>query len=168
MSHLHTRAVIKAAHYDRLNRQLAGILETERDFIANTANFAALLFEELPGLNWAGFYLYRHGELVLGPFQGRVACVRIKMGSGVCGTAAQNRCSLIVDNVHEFDGHIACDHASNSEIVIPLVEGDRLIGVLDLDSPVFARFDEQDKLGLERMAATFMKLTTIDIPSQKM
>lgn len=145
-----------AALYDQLASQLRSLLEGERDFIANAANFAALLFHSLPDLNWAGFYLYKDGELVLGPFQGQPACVRIAMGKGVCGTAAERRETLLVDNVHEFPGHIACDNASNSEIVVPLVKGDRLIGVLDLDSPTFARFDEEDAAGLNELVAIFV------------
>lgn len=136
-----------------LAQQAAGLLSGERDPWANAANLAALLFEQLPDVNWAGFYFLRGGELVVGPFQGRVACVRIAPGSGVCGTAAATRRTLIVPDVHAFAGHIACDPASNAEIVVPLVSGDRLIGVLDIDSPTLNRFDEADAALLERLAA---------------
>jgi GAF domain-containing protein len=130
-----------------------GVLAGERDPWANAANAAALVYERLPDLNWAGFYFLRGGELVVGPFQGRVACVRIPLGQGVCGTAAQRRATLIVPDVHRFPGHIACDTASNSEIVVPLVDGGRLIGVLDLDSPRFDRFTAADARLLESLAA---------------
>ncbi len=130
----------------------AGLFAGERDPWANAANLAALLFERLPGLNWAGFYFLRGGELVVGPFQGRVACVRIALGSGVCGTAAAERRTVIVPDVHAFPGHIACDTASNSEIVVPLVAGSRLIGVLDLDSPSVGRFSPADAALLEPIA----------------
>ena len=121
--------------------QLAdGVFAGERDPWANAANAAALVFETLPDLNWAGFYFLRGGELVVGPFQGRAACVRIALGSGVCGTAAARRATIIVPDVHAFPGHIACDSASNSELVVPMLSGDRLIGVLDLDSPRHGRF----------------------------
>jgi GAF domain-containing protein len=121
--------------------QLAeGVFAGERDPWANAANAAALVFESLPDLNWAGFYFLRGGELVVGPFQGRTACVRIPLGTGVCGTAATRRATVIVPDVHDFPGHIACDSASNSELVVPILSGDRLIGVLDLDSTRFGRF----------------------------
>jgi L-methionine (R)-S-oxide reductase len=150
------RTATPAALYDLLASQLRSLLAGESDFIANAANFAALLFHTLPDLNWAGFYLYKDGELVLGPFQGQPACVRIALGKGVCGTAAARRETVLVDNVHEFPGHIACDSASNSEIVVPLLKEDRLIGVLDLDSPSFARFNEDDARGLNELAAIFV------------
>ena len=130
-----------------------GAFAGERDPWANAANLAALVYELLPELNWAGFYFLRGGELVVGPFQGRVACVRIPMGQGVCGTAAERRSTLIVPDVHRFPGHIACDAASNSEVVVPLVDGNRLIGVLDLDSPRVERFAEADARLLESLAA---------------
>ncbi|MDP9200290.1 MAG: GAF domain-containing protein [Pseudomonadota bacterium] len=136
-----------------LEQQAAGLISGERDPWANAANLAALLFEHLPDVNWAGFYFLRGGELVVGPFQGRVACVRITPGSGVCGTAAASRRTLIVPDVHAFAGHIACDPASNAEIVVPLVSGDRLIGVLDLDSPTLNRFSDADAALLEKLAA---------------
>ncbi|MEP6570073.1 MAG: GAF domain-containing protein [Acidobacteriota bacterium] len=142
----------KTELYANLQAQLRSLLESERDFIANAANFSALLFHSLPDLNWAGLYLMKTGELVLGPFQGKPACVRITFGKGVCGTAAEQRQTILVDNVHEFPGHIACDSASNSEIVVPLIARDQLIGVLDLDSPSFARFDDDDAKGLNELA----------------
>jgi GAF domain-containing protein len=151
-----TRTTTGVALYDQLASQLRSLLADEPDFIANAANFASLLFHSLPDLNWAGFYLYKDGELVLGPFQGQPACVRIAMGKGVCGTAAARRETVLVDDVHEFPGHIACDSASNSEIVVPLVKEDRLIGVLDLDSPSFARFDKEDSRGLNELAAILL------------
>jgi L-methionine (R)-S-oxide reductase len=135
--------------YAEMTEQLAGLIAGERDFIANLANASSLLFYTLPDLNWAGFYLMKDGELVVGPFQGRTACVRIALGKGVCGTAAALREAVIVPNVHEFPGHIACDSASNSEIVIPMIRGGELLGVLDVDSPNLARFDEEDREGLE-------------------
>jgi GAF domain-containing protein len=149
----------KAETYSNLASQLRSLVEGERDFIANAANFSSLLYHALPDLNWAGFYLLKEGELVLGPFQGKPACVRIAMGKGVCGTAAQQRETILVDNVHEFPGHIACDSESNSEIVVPLVKDGELMGVLDLDSPVLGRFDEQDACGLNELAAIFLDYT---------
>jgi GAF domain-containing protein len=145
----------KAELYANLQSQLRSLLEGERDFIANAANFASLLYHSLPDLNWAGFYLLRGVELVLGPFQGRPACVRIAMGQGVCGTAAKQRQTILVDNVHDFPGHIACDSASNSEIVVPLIKDEQLIGVLDLDSPSLGRFDEEDAKGLNELVEIF-------------
>jgi len=138
--------------YEDLQRSVAGVLEGERDLIANTANFTALVYHALPNVNWVGVYFLRGEELVLGPFQGKPACVRIAMGRGVCGTAALRRVSLLVPDVHEFPGHIACDAASRSELVIPLIDGERLIGVLDLDSPLPSRFDAADLAGLEAAA----------------
>ena len=143
--------------YSNLAEQLRSLFETERDFIANAANFSALLYHSLPDLNWAWFYLLKDDELVLGPFQGQPACVRIAMGKGVCGTAAQQRQTILVDNVHEFPGHIACDSASNSEIVVPLIKNEQLIGVLDLDSPLFARFDDEDAQGLNELVEVFVQ-----------
>lgn len=139
-----------------IETQLAGLLDGERDLIANAANCAALLYERLPDINWAGFYFLRDGELVVGPFQGRPACVRIPLGRGVCGIAARDRASLRVDDVNEFADHIACDINSRSEIVVPLVKDGRLLGVLDIDSPSRARFDADDQAGLERIAARFV------------
>ena len=148
----------KAAGYRELDAQLAALLAGEHDAIANLANTSALLYAALPQLNWAGFYLLRSpDELVLGPFQGKPACVRIALGRGVCGTAAAARRTVLVPNVHEFPGHIACDSASNSEIVLPLIAGNgELLGVLDLDSPVLERFDAIDQQGLERIVRTLL------------
>jgi len=143
--------------YENLVSQLRSLLAGERDFIANAANFASLLYHSLPDLNWAGFYLLKDEELVLGPFQGKPACVRIAMGKGVCGVAAAQRETIIVANVHEFPGHIACDSASNSEIVVPLQKDGRLLGVLDVDSPQFGRFDEEDAEGLNVLVAAFVE-----------
>ena len=143
--------------YQNLLPQLRSLLAGERDFIANAANFASLLYHSLPELNWAGFYLLKDKELVLGPFQGKAACVRIAFGKGVCGVAAAQRETIIVPNVHEFPGHIACDTASNSEIVVPLEKDGRLLGVLDLDSPLFARFDDEDAEGLNKLVDVFVE-----------
>jgi L-methionine (R)-S-oxide reductase len=143
-----TAGLSKAAAYGELNGQLEGLFAGERNGLANAANMAALLYQGLADLNWAGFYFLQGGELVLGPFQGKVACVRIAVGRGVCGTAAQRRETVIVPDVQKFPGHIACDAASRSEIVVPLVKDGRLLGVLDLDSPRLARFDEDDASGL--------------------
>jgi len=140
-----------------LARDLAALLHGERDLVANAANTAALIWDALPGLNWAGFYLYKSGELVLGPFQGKPACVRIAVGKGVCGTAAARRTTVVVEDVHAFPGHIACDSASNSEIVVPLLKGSELLGVLDLDSPLHARFGAVEARGLEALAKIFVE-----------
>ncbi|WP_442113130.1 GAF domain-containing protein [Pseudomonas sp. NUPR-001] len=145
--------------YALMAAQLEALFADERDFIANAAQFSAFLYSQVDDLNWAGFYLNRNEELVLGPFQGQVACVRIAFGRGVCGAAAATRETQRVEDVHAFPGHIACDSASNSELVIPLVKDGRLIGVLDLDSPKLARFSEADQVGLERLAAIFLRLT---------
>jgi L-methionine (R)-S-oxide reductase len=151
----------KDADYADLARELNGLLAGEPDLIANAANTAALVFDALPRINWAGFYFLGPGtggesELVVGPFQGKPACVRIPLGQGVCGTAAATRKTLVVMDVHEFPGHIACDAASRSEIVVPLLKGGDLLGVLDIDSPVLARFDDADRRGIERLAAIFV------------
>jgi L-methionine (R)-S-oxide reductase len=146
----------KDADYASLAEELVGLLTGERDFIANAANTSALLFDALPDINWAGFYFLRNGELVVGPFQGKPACVRIPLGKGVCGTAAANRKTIVVRDVHEFPGHIACDAASQSEIVVPLLRGDELLGVLDIDSPSVGRFDDADRRGIERLATLFI------------
>ncbi|WP_322923549.1 GAF domain-containing protein [Paenibacillus campi] len=137
--------------------QLKGLIYDESDRIANLSNAAALLKQFLHDTNWTGFYLYDGNELVLGPFQGLPACIRIPLGKGVCGTAAAERRTLLVADVHEFPGHIACDAASNSEIVVPLVRGDELIGVIDIDSPLKNRFDEQDQQFLEQFAAILLE-----------
>ena len=146
----------KSKLYASLVVQLLSLLKGEYDFTANAANFSALLFNSLPNVNWAGFYFLRGEELVLGPFQGNPACVRIPMGTGVCGVAAQQCETIIVPNVHEFPGHIACDVASNSEIVVPLFDGERLLGVLDLDSSLIGRFDDQDAEGLNELVTVFV------------
>jgi GAF domain-containing protein len=142
--------------YELLAVQLEALLSGEKDFIANAAQCSAFLFHELPDLNWAGFYLCKDNELVLGPFQGKVACVRIPFGRGVCGTAAQTLETQRIEDVHAFAGHIACDSASNSELVIPLIKEGRLIGVLDLDSPELGRFKAEDQKGIERLAKIFL------------
>jgi len=145
----------KAADYARLAQELRALLAGESDLIANAANSAALLFEVLPEVNWAGFYFLKAGELLVGPFQGKPACVRIALGKGVCGTAALQRRTLVVPDVHEFPGHIACDAASRAEIVVPVLAGDALLGVLDIDSPRVGRFDAADARGLEALVALF-------------
>ncbi|MHA6193739.1 GAF domain-containing protein [Pseudomonas wadenswilerensis] len=145
--------------YALLAAQLEALLSGERDFIANAAQFSAFLYSQVEDLNWAGFYLNHDGVLVLGPFQGQVACVRIPFGRGVCGAAAASLQTQRVEDVHAFPGHIACDSASNSELVIPLVKDGRLIGVLDLDSPKLARFGVEDQAGLERLAGIFLNAT---------
>ena len=143
--------------YDELARQLTALIEGERDLIANSANMAALIFDTLPDLNWAGFYFTRQNELVLGPFQGKPACIRIRWGEGVCGAAAVRGASIVVPDVHQFPGHIACDPASRSELVVPLLDNARVLGVLDLDSPVPGRFDDADRAGCERLVALFLE-----------
>lgn len=145
--------------YALFKAQLESLLADERDFIANAAQFSAFLYHQLDDLNWAGFYLNRNDELVLGPFQGQIACVRIPFGRGVCGAAAATRETQRVEDVHAFAGHIACDSASNSELVVPLIKDGRLIGVLDLDSPSIGRFSAQDQQGIEALAAIFLRLS---------
>ena len=148
----------KADYYRDLTEQVTGLLGDERDGIANAANLSAYLFMALPAVNWVGFYfLHPNAELVVGPFQGKPACVRIALGKGVCGTAAERRQSILVEDVHAFPGHIACDSASRSELVIPLIKEGELLGVLDLDSPDLARFDAEDKAGLERIAGIYVR-----------
>lgn len=157
MFELHdTSSLSKPERYATLLSQAQGLFAGERDAIANAANLSALIFNGLPRLNWAGFYLLKDGGLVLGPFQGKPACIRIALGRGVCGTAAATRRTQVVEDVHAFPGHIACDSASNSEIVVPLLHGERLLGVLDLDSPEPARFDDTDRAGLEALAALWV------------
>ncbi|MGF9561880.1 GAF domain-containing protein [Neorhizobium sp. JUb45] len=146
----------KPEFYRQLTQQLAALLDGERDFIANAANTSALIFQMLPDLNWAGFYLMKEGELVLGPFQGKTACVRIPVGRGVCGTAVEKAQSILVEDVHAFPGHIACDAASRSELVVPILRDGAVIGVIDLDSPIPARFDAEDQAGIERIAEIFV------------
>ena len=146
----------KPAIYSDLARQLAALTEGERDRIANAANMAALIYHGLPDLNWAGFYFTQGSELVLGPFQGQPACVRIPWGSGVCGTAAARGASVLVPDVHDFPGHITCDPVSQSELVVPLVENGRVTGVLDLDSPRLNRFDANDQAGCEELVRVLL------------
>jgi L-methionine (R)-S-oxide reductase len=155
-----SQATSKSELYDQLAAQLSSLLAGERDLTANAANASALIFHSLPDLNWAGFYFAKDGELVLGPFQGRPACVRIKFGQGVCGAGAAKCETVIVPNVHEFPGHIACDSASNSEIVVPLMKDSRLLGVLDLDSPVLGRFDAADANGLEKLTRILVEASS--------
>jgi GAF domain-containing protein len=145
------------ASYSELVSQFRALCAGERSGLANAANLSALLFHALPELNWAGFYFLQEGELVLGPFQGNVACVRIPLGRGVCGTAALRRETVVVADVHAFPGHIACDAASRSEIVVPLIHGGRLYGVLDLDSPRLARFGQEDAAGLGALATSLLE-----------
>jgi L-methionine (R)-S-oxide reductase len=154
-----SRATPKSELYDQLAVQLSSLLAGERDLIANAANFSSLIFHSLPDLNWAGFYFLKDEELVLGPFQGKPACVRIRVGQGVCGAAAAKCATTIVANVHEFPGHITCDSASNSEIVVPLTKNKQFLGVLDLDSPSPARFDEEDAAGLEALVKILLAST---------
>lgn len=146
----------KPAQYAQLLAQAKGLLHGEHDRIANAANLSALLFNALPDLNWAGFYFFDGTELVVGPFQGLPACVRIPLDKGVCGAAARTRETQLVRDVHAFPGHIACDAASRSEIVIPLVKSNWLLGVLDIDSPIESRFDEEDRRGLEAIAQAWL------------
>jgi len=149
--------VTKRDLYDELLRQARGLLAGEHDPVANAANLAALIWYTLPDLNWAGFYFVKGDELVLGPFQGRPACVRIAIGSGVCGTAVARARTIVVPDVHEFAGHIACDAASNSELVVPLSARERIVGVLDLDSPLTSRFDDEDAAGVETLARAWIE-----------
>ncbi|MFB2727442.1 GAF domain-containing protein [Shewanella mangrovisoli] len=146
---------MKPQFYESLNRQALALLEGEDDLVAAMANFSALLNDNLTELNWVGFYVMRGDQLVLGPFQGKVACTRIPMGKGVCGTAAQTNQTQRIADVHQFDGHIACDSASNSEIVIPVRADGKVVAVLDIDSPIFDRFDEEDQKGLELLVKSF-------------
>lgn len=141
--------------YEKLADQIAALVAGETDLVANAANTAAAIYHALPDVNWAGFYFLQGDQLVLGPFQGKPACIRIPLGTGVCGSAAAERRSLVVPDVHQFPGHIACDAASNSEIVVPLLVDGRHRGVLDLDSPSIGRFDDADRAGLEQIAAVF-------------
>jgi GAF domain-containing protein len=147
----------KRVFYRALAKGVRDLLGDERDFLANAANVAAVLYEELPEVNWAGFYLLKGQDLVLRAFQGKPACTRIGPGKGVCGTAAAKRETVVVENVKKFPGHIACDSASKSEIVVPMVRGERLIGVLDLDSPILARFDAEDGAGLEEVVRLLLE-----------
>ena len=152
----------KADMYREIGVQLTGLFSGERNGLANASNFCALLYQMLPDVNWVGLYFVRDAELVLGPFQGKVACVRIPLGRGVCGTAAERREILVVPDVNEFPGHIACDAASRSEIVVPLVKDGRLLGVLDLDSPHLARFDQHDRSGLAAAADVLLQSSDLN------
>lgn len=155
--------------YVLLERQLRSLLEAESDFISNAAQFSAFIFESIADINWAGFYLLTASkkstaaapiqELLVGPFQGKVACARIPLGKGVCGTSAAERRTILVEDVHAFPGHIACDSASNSEIVIPLIKAGKLVGVFDIDSPSLKRFRPEDQVGLELLVGTFLEMT---------
>jgi GAF domain-containing protein len=147
--------------YASLAQQLSALLGGEPDAIANAANMSALVYQFMPDLNWAGFYFMRGPGLILGPFQGKIACVRIPVGRGVCGTAIERRESIVVPDVHAFPGHIACDSASRSELVVPLIKGDKVLGVLDLDSPSPNRFDEEDREGCERLVQIYLEASEL-------
>jgi GAF domain-containing protein len=163
MFHVPVLSADPAAFYTELRTQLEALIGDERDAIANLANAAALIWHTTPDLNWAGFYLRRcENELVLGPFQGKPACVRIAVGRGVCGTAVARGASVLVDDVHAFPGHIACDGASRSELVVPVRLDGRVIGVLDLDSPRAGRFSEADQRGFEAIVELLERLTGLD------
>ncbi|KFN42399.1 GAF domain-containing protein [Arenimonas oryziterrae] len=150
----------KSEQYRQLAEQARGLLHGERDRIANAANLSALVYHALPALNWVGFYFWDGAELVVGPFQGQPACVRIALGRGVCGTAAASRQTQRVPDVEAFPGHIPCDSASRSELVVPLYRGEQLVGVFDLDSPELDRFDDEDQTGLETLATIFLESLT--------
>jgi GAF domain-containing protein len=156
------RGGTQAELHAQLLEEARGLLTGERDFTANAANLASLVFHTLPDLNWAGFYWMKQGELVLGPFQGKPACVRIALGRGVCGTAARERRTIVVPDVNAFPGHIACDTASASEVVVPVISGTRVLGVLDLDSPVRDRFDGSDARALEQLVRVFLDSTDLE------
>lgn len=147
----------KKKQYQYMNTKLMGLIADEPDWLANLSNASALIWLLLEDINWAGFYLMKGDKLVLGPFQGKPACVNIEVGRGVCGTAADDKQTQLVRNVHDFPGHIACDTASKAEIVVPILVENRVVGVLDIDSPVFDRFDEEDQAGLERIVETLIK-----------
>ena len=149
--------------YEQLYQMAEGLFYDERDMLANMGNLSSLLYFNLSNINWAGFYLYKNDELVLGPFNGKVACTRIAMGRGVCGTAAAENITQIVEDVHQFPGHIACDSASNSEIVIPLFKDEKLLGVLDIDSFEKATFDTEDEKGLRKILELFIEKTDFEI-----
>jgi GAF domain-containing protein len=151
----------KRSLYAGLAQALEGLLAGESDWIANTSNTAASIFHSLPALNWVGFYFLQGNELVLGPFQGKPACVRIALAKGVCGTAARERRTVVVPDVHAFPGHIACDSASNSEVVVPIVHGGKVVGVLDVDSPLLRRFDESDARALEQVVEIFLESSDV-------
>ena len=162
MQALESISASKVKLYSELHVQARALLKGERDANANAANIAALVFHSLPDLNWAGFYWRRKDELVLGPFQGKPACVRIAVGKGVCGTAARDKRTVLVPDVDKFPGHIACDSASRSEIVVPVMRTIDVLGVLDVDSPSLARFDADDALGLEELVNLFVLATDFD------
>lgn len=151
----------KTSVYEKLQSELPALIGNQTDFLANISNFAALLFNTLPSLNWAGFYLLRGTDLVLGPFQGKPACSCIAMGDGVCGTAALQRAAVVVPDVHAFPGHIVCDEASQSEMVLPVFKDGHLVGVLDLDSPLSGRFDETDRDRIQQLLQTLMDGTVV-------
>ncbi len=150
---------MQVVNYEELVKECRGLLTGERDMLVNAANFAAFVYQNLPAINWAGFYLRDGVELALGPFQGKPACTRIESGKGVCGTAYAQAQSIVVADVHSFEGHIACDPASRSEVVVPLRNGDQVYGVFDVDSPLPARFSEADRAGLEKLVAVFESST---------
>ncbi|MFO7814197.1 MAG: GAF domain-containing protein [Halanaerobiales bacterium] len=152
----------KQENYEAIFDSLKALIEGEKDWIANLANVSALLYHQLEDVNWAGFYLVREGELVLGPFQGKPACIRIEIGSGVCGSAVEEGKTYIVDDVHKFNGHIACDPNSSSEIVVPLFYNEEIIGVLDIDSPTLSNFDEVDKEFLEKMMDHLLEVSELE------
>ena len=147
--------------YTMLQAQVQALTEGVPHIIANLANTSAAIWQAMEGINWAGFYLMENGILVLGPFQGKPACIEIPVGKGVCGTAVQKAETILVEDVHQFPGHIACDSASNSEIVVPMIKDDKIIGVLDIDAPIFERFDEEDKAGLEKFVSILLKYSKI-------
>ena len=154
----------KPQQYQDLMSQARGLFDGEANPIANAANLSALVMQSLPDLNWAGFYFYDGVELVLGPFQGKPACIRIPLDRGVCGAAARTQTTQLVPDVHAFPGHIACDAASQSEIVVPLVHHGRLLGVWDVDSPVVGRFDEEDRAGMQSLCALFLQTIQVPVP----
>ncbi|WP_315168066.1 GAF domain-containing protein [Metaclostridioides mangenotii] len=137
--------------YSLLTKQIVSVIENEKDFIANTSNISAILYDAIEDINWLGFYFIKDGGLVLGPFQGKVACTRINIGKGVCGTSVSRKKTQLIDDVHKFPGHIACDSASNSELVIPIIIKGEVKAVLDIDSTTFSRFSEEDQVGLENL-----------------
>lgn len=154
----------KAEQYEALLEQVRGLLQGEKNLVANAANLSALVWHALPDINWCGFYLYDGNELVVGPFQGKPACVRIALGRGVCGIAAQTRAVQVVDDVNTFDGHIACDAVSRSEIVVPLISRNgALLGVWDVDSPTPARFDDEDRVGMKALCEAFLQACDSDV-----
>jgi L-methionine (R)-S-oxide reductase len=154
----------KDKFYNYLNLKLTGLICEEKDWLANLSNASALLWLLLDKINWAGFYLYKNEELVLGPFQGKPACTHIEIGKGVCGTSIETKTTQLVMNVHDFPGHIACDSESNSEIVVPIIKGNKIIGVLDIDSPIINRFDNEDKKYLEKFVDLLIKY--IEFPDE--